>query len=110
MDEIVLPTKTIIPLGLILNEMATNALKHGFLPDVPPRFVVRMEENQQRTQYSLSFSNNGKKIDKDILHHSSDTVGLRLVEALVDQVRGSMDLKTGPETTFSITFPVPKAG
>ncbi len=107
MEEVALPTKTIIPLGLILNEMATNAIKHGFLPEIPAHFTVRMIKNEQKNHYSLSFSNSGTHLEKNILQNSTETVGLRLVEALVDQIRGSMELKTEPETTFIITFQVP---
>ena len=43
-----LPTRDVIPLGLILNEVATNALKHGFKNIVKPEFSVRLSSERQQ--------------------------------------------------------------
>ncbi len=37
-------TRVLVPLGLIVNEIATNAVKHGFTATEPPRFSIEMKE------------------------------------------------------------------
>ena len=39
-DHISLPTRAAIPLGFIVNEIATNAVKHGFTDNEEPRFKI----------------------------------------------------------------------
>lgn len=40
-QDVILPTSLVIPLGLIVNEIATNALIHGFTPEDEARFTIR---------------------------------------------------------------------
>ena len=44
--DITLPTKTATTLGLIISELATNAVKHGFFPESKKRFAVSMETEE----------------------------------------------------------------
>jgi len=103
-----LPVKTIIPLGLILNEIATNAIKHGFTSGSDAVFKLHLKELQSAKQYQLILSNSGNRFEFDPDTEQTETVGLRLVDALVDQIRGQMELIKEPETTFRITFPIPE--
>lgn len=105
-----LPVKTIIPLGLILNEIATNAIKYGFTAASEAVFNVQLREIQAAQHYQLMLSNSGNRFEFDPNTEQTETVGLRLVGALVDQIRGQMELIKEPETTFRITFPAPGPG
>ncbi len=105
-----IPVKSIIPLGLILNEIATNAIKYGFAPDVEARFGVQLRKVDSEKQYQLTLSNSGNRLEIDPRSEEIETVGLRLVDALVDQLRGRMEVHRTPETAFKITFPIPSAG
>lgn len=105
-----IPVKSIIPLGLILNEIATNAIKYGFAPDVEARFGVQLRKVDSEKQYQLTLSNSGNRLEIDPRSEEIETVGLRLVDALVDQLRGRMEVQRTPETAFKITFPIPSAG
>jgi len=106
MEDAELPAKTIIPLGLILNETATNAIKHGFSPDTEAHFKVHMSRDPQLDQYSLSLSNSGKPFEGTLDTTSAKTVGMPLIKALVAQIRGTLELETEPQTTFIIKFPI----
>jgi PAS domain S-box-containing protein len=108
MSPLPLPVKTIIPLGLIINEIATNAIKYGFTPDSQARFTVRMLRDSPHNQLSLSLANSGRRFEHDPRRRSEETVGLRLVDALVNQLRGTLQLETEPETSFTIVFPIPE--
>lgn len=106
MEDAELPAKTIIPLGLILNETATNAIKHGFSPDTEAHFKVHMSRDPQLDQYSLSLSNSGKPFEGTLDTTSAETVGVPLIKALVAQIRGTLELETEPQTNFIIKFPI----
>lgn len=102
--DIMLPTKTAIPLGLIINELATNAVKHGFCTAKPARFTITLEQQGSENQYLLTVSNSGNQFPPDIDIRQAQTLGLRLITALVGQLGGTIELEREPETTFSITF------
>ncbi len=57
--DVSLPTKTAVTLGLIVNEIATNAIKYGFTSDVEPEFTVSLKEDASNNQYILTLSNTG---------------------------------------------------
>ncbi len=103
-----IPVKSIIPLGLIINEIATNAIKYGFTPDTEARFGVQLQKDETRKQYQLTLSNSGNRFNFDPTSEEIKTVGLQLVAALVDQIRGKLEMFREPITAFKITFPFPE--
>lgn len=91
-----------VTLGLILTELATNALKHGFTGVSSGE--IRVSMGRQGASHRLTFSNSGPPIP-DLDAALTDSLGLGLVRALVDQLDGTIGLTRKPETTFLITIP-----
>ena len=50
-EELTIPTKAAIPLGLIVNEIATNAMKYGFTRDEEAQFTVELINNEETAHY-----------------------------------------------------------
>jgi len=105
-DEISIPAKSAMPLGLIVNEIATNAIKHGFNEKEEAVFSVNMKENKENSRYELTLSNTGNPFPEDIDVDNSQTLGLRLITALTEQLGGTIDLKREPRPVFTIRFPI----
>ena len=101
-----LPTKTAVPLGLIINELATNAIKYGFTPEEEARFSVELKKEKGNGRYVLIIFNSGKAFPEEIDIKNPVTLGLELIDALVSQVEGTIDLKRNPSPTFTIRFQV----
>ena len=91
--------------ALILNELVTNALKHGFGDDLHGEVKIALVANEENL-LTLSVANNGRKLpqDFDILHVRS--MGLNLVMSLVKQIQGQLVVETGEITVFKVTFPL----
>lgn len=104
--DISVPTKAAIPLGLIINETATNALQHGFTGQEESRFSVAFEEDQDTNQYVLTISNTGQPLPEDLNIENPRGLGLQLVSALVAQLQGTLDLQRRPQPLFTIRFPM----
>jgi len=103
-DNIVLPTKLCISLGLIINEIATNAVKHAFPPEVEePRFVIDL--HRKGSVYHLGISNNGPPFPEEIGFDNPQTLGLRLISVLVEQIDGEIEITRKPYPVFTIRFP-----
>ena len=105
-DDMSIPTKTAIPLGLIVNEIATNAIKYGFTSDGEALFSVSLRKDEDSNRYILTLSNTGLPFPEDIDVDASKTLGLQLISALVGQLEGTLELKKIPHPVFTVTFPI----
>ncbi len=102
--SIMIPARTAIPLGLIINEIATNAVKHGFTASGEWIFTAALEDGDERDDYKLILSNNGNPFPETIRLENPDTLGLMLIQALVDQIKGSLELQKTPHPVFTVRF------
>ncbi len=105
-ENINISTKIAIPLGLIINEVATNAIKYGFTKDSEARFTVKMWKNTNNSQYKIYLSNTGNPFPEDIDIQDLETLGLKLIHSLVEQLNGSIELSRNPCPEFFITLPI----
>ncbi len=105
-DEISIPTKSAMSLGLIVNEIATNAIKHGFSDKEEAVFLIEMRKDNEHSRYEISLSNTGRPFPEDVDAESNKTLGLRLIHALVAQIDGTMALQKRPHPVFTIRFPI----
>ncbi len=108
-QNISLKTGKAVSLGLILNEIATNAIKHGFEPGLEARFTVKMKKEENTGRYILIISNTGNLFPEDVELSKTDTMGMQLIYVLVEQLNGSVELQRAPVTTYIITFPAEEA-
>jgi PAS domain S-box-containing protein len=99
-----LRTKTAVPLGLIINELATNAIKHGFTDDQEAVFTVRLQKENDDGRFVFTLSNSGRPFPEEVDLHSPDTLGLQLLSTLVGQLNGTIELSKQPSPTFTIRF------
>jgi|GEM_PF-4405611 len=93
-----------IPCGLIINELVTNALKHAFDQRRRGHIQITLELSGDKTM-TLAVSDDGKGAPNDVLAEAPSTLGLSLVQALVEQLKGRMHINTQRGTTVSVTFP-----
>ncbi len=105
-DEITMPSSTAVTLGLITNEIATNALKYGFgQENEPHRFSAALHEDQtDDRKYIYTLSNSGHPFPAEIDPATADTLGMQLLTILVDQLHGTLELQKTPHPIFSIRF------
>ena len=105
-EDISIPTKSALSLGLVINEIATNAIKHGFTDTEEACFCIKMEEDRENGRYEVTLSNTGKPFPEKIDFDNPQTLGLRLVFALTAQLDGTMDLQRAPHPVFTMRFPI----
>src|SRR6478735_4192253 len=102
-EEIELSIDRAVPLGLILNEIATNSIKHAFGPDGGGRISVKLVAGVGYGEARLSVADNGRGVKED----NPKGTGLKLVAALARQIGGTIDQDSSKEgTTTRLTFPV----
>ena len=107
--DVTLPTKTATTLFLIVSELATNAAKHGFLPESEKRFSVSMESEERSRACVLTVSNTGREFPQHIDLENTTSLGLQIVGAMTAQLGGTLELKRAPSPVFTIRFPIPES-
>ncbi|PHI19256.1 hypothetical protein CEQ90_13670 [Lewinellaceae bacterium SD302] len=95
---------TAIPLGLILNELITNAYKYAF-PDNRRGAITVEFEKRSDGQHLLRVSDDGVGLPSDYEIRQRNSLGLNLVKGLVGQLEGSIDwIKLESGTSVAIQF------
>lgn len=106
-NGIVVPTRMAVPVALIVNELATNAMKHASGGTDALEFSVSLNRDAQTAEGVLTVSNNGPPIPESVSLENPSTLGLRLISGLVEQLDGSITLERSPSPVFTIRFPLP---
>ena len=94
---------TAIPIGLIVNELLTNAFKYAF-PNNMGLIEVILHESEADKKLHLIVRDNGIGIPKTINFNETVSMGLRLVRILTQQLKASLDLSSSVGTSFHFTF------
>jgi len=108
-DDAWLGVDTAVPCGLILNELVSNALKHAF-PDGHGGQLKIQFLNMPDGKLSLCVADNGIGFPPQIDFRNTTSLGLQLVNTLVNQLDGTLDLKNEQGTTFQLAFFSPPEG
>ena len=101
--DVTLPIHEAIPCGLIINELVSNALKHGFPNDRSGMVVVEIEKHADE-MVELRISDDGRGIPEHTELSSADTLGLQLVHLLTRQLHGHLDVRRSDPTQFTLRF------
>jgi len=102
MDEILTDIDTVTPLGLMINELLSNSLKHAFPGG--RKGTITIECTQKEDLLTIRYHDNGIGIPGGFDWRHSESLGLRLVNSLVDQLDGTIETEAGEGTTFVITI------
>lgn len=95
--------KRTLNLGLILNELATNAIKYGFnFDDKDQFFNISMSESEYH--YTLEVSNSGNKIPDDFDIEKSCNTGMSLIKTMINDMGGDIKIEKDNFTKFILTF------
>jgi len=104
-----------VPLGIIVNELVSNSLKHAFpgRDNGEIQIELHKDENGEHrkecnryTSFVLTVSDNGVGIPEDLNIEDLDSLGFQLITTLVDQLDGELELKRNDGTEFAIRFTV----
>jgi two-component sensor histidine kinase len=90
-----------IPLGLIVNELITNAYKHAFTNKKEGLIEVSLLENNN--QVFLTIKDNGNGFDTSVIPKNS--IGMDILGGLIEQIDGTYSLHSDAKgTVFKISF------
>lgn len=93
MADVELEMEQAIPLGLILNELVTNAFKYAFEGKNNGKLEICFREIDPKEHYELVVKDNGRGLPEEFDHLSENSLGLNLVAGLTRQIGGAWSLR-----------------
>jgi two-component sensor histidine kinase len=108
LDPVIVDVDTAVSVGLLTNEFLSNALKHAFPPG--ERGEIFLSLTQKGETLELLVRDTGKGLPEDFDIQRSHSLGLKLIEALVLQLKGSLEIRSGNGTEFLVTVAHETAG
>jgi two-component sensor histidine kinase len=108
LDDIYLSVEVAVPLGLLMNELLSNSLKYAFSVDeviekVDPKIQIKLKKIGEDI-IELTVCDNGKGLPDNFDIETSESLGLKLVTNLVQQINGKLEVHPKNDTEFKITF------
>lgn len=101
-DPVDLNIETSVPCGLIINELVSNSIVHGFPDDMTGSICVSLKSIGDK--YELRVVDDGVGFPNDVNFKDTDSLGLELVQNLVYQLDGQIELIQNDKTEFKIIF------
>jgi len=99
-EPVVMPLDRAVALGVVVNELVTNAAKHAYPAPASGEISVRLERTA--SGLVLSISDTGQGLPQDI---SGPGLGMRLVRSLVQQIGGALDIERSQGAAFHVRLP-----
>jgi two-component sensor histidine kinase len=98
--EIAVNLDTAIPLGLIINEIISNSLRHAFPSGRIGEIVI--DARKDKNIITLIVRDDGIGMPQDFDWRNAKSLGLRLIISLVEQLQGTIELDRSAGTMFTI--------
>lgn len=93
-----------VPLGLIINELVMNSYKHAFQDNASGNINLNVRKIDE--SLVLELNDNGKGIKDEEEFFGSKSLGLQLVQSLIDQLDAQLDFKAGNPYNITISIPL----
>jgi PAS domain S-box-containing protein len=105
LESVPLPVNAAVPCGLILNELASNALKHAFRGRADGVVAVSLHAGPEG-RVCLRVRDNGTGLPAGLDWRQADSLGLRLVQMLAGQLHATVEVTGQEGTEFAVTFSI----
>ncbi len=102
-EDVSLGIDAAVPLGLALNELVSNCLKHAFPDGRRGEIEIEVRPDEARG-YLLRVADDGVGFPRDVDFRATETLGMQLVCALTEQLGGTIELRSEGGTEFRILF------
>ena len=105
-ETVTLDIDSAIPVGLILNELVTNALKYAFPGGRAGTLRIALRRDGPE-RILLSVADDGIGLPEGLEVGRSRSLGLKMIHSLTRQIRGQVEVRRGTGVEFRISFPLP---
>jgi|GEM_PF-1601804 len=103
LEPVTIAVKAAIPIGIIIVELMTNSVKHAFEGKDSGTIEVSLVAGSECLE--ITISDDGIGMEENFESVFENSLGLKLVKALVDTIRGSISVKSAEGTAVTVTVP-----
>ena len=105
-EQVKLDVDSVIPIGLIINELITNSLKHAFTQSQELHAEINVRLKEATDNYELIVSDNGKGVSDEVLdREQEESFGQRMIRAFVQKLKAKINVKNDEGTEVRILIP-----
>lgn len=102
-EEFSLEQNHLFIIGIIINELITNIMKHAFTPDAPG--TMRFKAGAWDTHVTIEISDNGRGLPESFSLNKPQGFGLQLIVMLTEQLGGTVKAESDNGSRFILDFP-----
>jgi two-component sensor histidine kinase len=102
-DDFVLDSRVLFPIGIIINELVTNAYKYAFPKGRTGTITISVSRFPENG-VEIIVSDNGVGISDNVDINGQTGFGMRLINLMVNQIEGTFECVRSGGTTFRINF------
>ncbi|HEB02362.1 MAG TPA: sensor histidine kinase [Nitrospirae bacterium] len=103
-DEIILNIENAVPCGLLINELVTNSIWHAFPDGREGTITVSLSKGDGEKEVMVSVTDNGVGMPEGVSFDNINSLGIKLIKTLNDQLGGDMEFNAENGTSFVIRF------
>jgi len=99
-EDINLDVDSVIPIGLIVNELVSNSLKYAFVD--MDKGDIKVELKEVNEKLLLKVSDSGKGMKDEVKTKLGESLGYKLVNALTQQLQGTLHIENNPGAVVTL--------
>lgn len=103
LDPVDVSIEIALPLGLIANELLTNAFKYAFPDHEEGEIIMELKQSPENIT-TLTIRDNGVGLPESVSFEGGKTLGMFIVKLLVEQLDGTIEVIADNGTSYRITF------
>jgi two-component sensor histidine kinase len=100
-EDLFFEIDTMIPLGLIINEMISNSLKHAFPEN---NGLITISANRNNNSIQIVYKDDGVGLRKDFKIEDSKSLGMQLISMLGEQLNGTLQILSSNGLEYRLEF------
>ena len=107
-QDFILDTKRLQPIGIIINELLTNIMKYAFLDRLDGEILIEvgLRSNSETKKFFIVIHDNGNGLSDSVDFQNSSGFGLRLIELLAQQLNGTIHIERKNGVRFLLEFKI----
>lgn len=103
LEPMIVNIKQAVPIGLICNELVNNCYKHAFKGQKKGRIKLSLQSENGTVKFSVF--DDGKGLPEDFSLESQTSLGMTLLKALTQQLKGELNYNSDNGCRFTVCFP-----
>ncbi len=105
LQKVELNIETAHPCGLLVNELISNALEHGFPGQRKGNIWISLQQNSHHQKFVLNIRDDGIGFPENLDFRETESLGMQLVCTLTQQLEAEIELQRCQGTSFKLIFP-----